>query len=782
MLAFRRRRIRVAVLVALVLAGPSCAFAQGVDAPRVALKGANWTVYVDPQSLRAAASVGGQGDVELSAGQTGLGPVAALRQSDREATFELRDMAVRALFRLEGGDLLVHFVSERPGRMTWPILQGEPASQAYILPLFEGSYVPADSAEWRGLLDQMLPASTIEGLSMPFWGVDCRGYTLTYVLTNPFDNELALAGEGPGIGLKLTHEFKPNWETKEYGFVIRLGGPSPVEPARQYRRWLMESGEFVTLQEKMKRVPDVEKLLGAAHVYLWGSDLISRHDVLDWQGLAEDVLAQAEGGQPSPGRRVWELMDAEVRQALSEAASVKRPYLYAQRQLAAGLSGLLERRDFYAQDAWQGVNLPAEATKLLEEGTVELGQARLRRLNCLLLEAAFPGRFAPSERWGDGVSVKMMERLADAGFDRLWLGLGGWDGALSHPQAVRKAKELGYLIGTYDAYHSIHHPDEADTWPTAQFDLRLYETGPVVRADGTKVPGFQKKGYALSPIAARPYVEERVSRLMKAFPEPLNSWFIDCDAYGELFDDYSEAHPATQQDDMQARLDRMAWIRDTYSLVIGSEKGAAYSVPVIHFAHGMMTPVFGWGDADLRSNKESEFYLGAWWPPDAPAVFVEQVPLKPRYRTLCFDPRFRLPLYEIVFHDAVVTTHHWSSASLKFADQVDTVELLELLYNVPPLYHMNLDEFEKHGDRIRAHYGFFSPLHRELALLPMMDFQWLTPDRLVQRAVFGDRVELIANFGEGPFAYGGGSVPRRSVVAKRLGTDEMRVYTPAPSS
>jgi hypothetical protein len=246
-----------------------------------------------------------------------------------------------------------------------------------------------------------------------------------------------------------------------------------------------------------------------------------------------------------------------------------------------------------------------------------------------------------------------------------------------------------------------------------------------------------------------------------------------------LFEDYSELHTVTQEDDMNARLERMAYIRDTYNMVVGSEGGAAYAAPVIHFAHGMMTPVIGWGDPDLRKNKESEYYLGGYWPPDGPKIFVNQVPLKEKYYHFYFDPRFRLPLYEIVFHDSVVATHQWGYGSLKFKDQVDTVELLELLYNVPPLYHINLDEFKKHQERMKAHYDFFSPLHRELGLLPMTDFSWLTPDRLVQRTVFGDRVEMVANFSMEDFDYQGKVIPKRSIMAKWRNTGETRIYTPA---
>ena len=212
-------------------------------------------------------------------------------------------------------------------------------------------------------------------------------------------------------------------------------------------------------------------------------------------------------------------------------------------------------------------------------------------------------------------------------------------------------------------------------------------------------------------------------------------------------------------------------------MVIGSEGGAAYAVPVIHFAHGMMTPVIGWGDPDLK-DKKSEYYLGGYWPPDGPAIFVKQAPLKEKYYHFYYDPRFRLPLYETVFHDSVIAAHQWGYGSLKFKDQVDTVELLELLYNVPPLYHMNLEEFKKHKQKMKTHYEFFSPLHRELGLLPMTDFVWLTPDRMVQRTAFGDRVQIVANFRTEDYNYQGRSIPKRSILAKSRDTGQTQIFSP----
>jgi len=777
---FPARPLLALSLSAVLLATLFGCSASGGSSGPVTLASDNWTIQIDPESLEVTAQPSGKGDVQIAAPQEDLGPVKSLRQSDHEASWELERHNLRVSFRVDGDVLHAHFLATQAGAFTWPVTAGGAPVRAYMLPLFEGSYVPADDAEWVEFLGWQSPGNTTETLSMPFWGLDCGDYTLAYIVTNQFNNELVFEDRGGKLAIRLTHEFMPSWERKEYGLVIRLGEASPIEPARQYREWLMEQGQFVSLADKMEQTPGVEKLLGAPHIYLWGDGLISRYDVLDWPRLTKMIVDQGESSRASAGKRIWDLMDSEARKELAEAASLEYPYRYLKDQIARALSGVLARRDFYAEAAWRGMQLPAEAQELLRQGTPNLNEPQVLRLNSLLLEGAFPGQFATSSRWGNGVSVKMIERLAEGGFDRLWLGLASWEGALRHPQAVKKAKELGYLIGTYDSYHSIHHPDQVDSWKTAQFGLEPYETGAIIGRDGKPLTGFKGTGRLFSPIAAWPYVQKRVTGLMETFPDPLNSWFIDCDAYGEVHDDYSELHPATQEDDMNARLHRMAWIRDAYGLVIGSEGGAAYAAPVIHFAHGMMTPVFGWMDPDLRKNRESEYFLGRSWPPDAPQAHVKQVPLKPRLRKYYYDPRFRLPLYQAVFHDSVVATHHWGSASLKFKDQVDTVELLELLYNVPPMYHMNLEEFEKHRATMKAHYAFFSPLHRELGLLPLTDFEWVTSDQMVQRTVFGGRVEMVANFAETDFEYRETVVPGRSILARWLETGDTRIFTPAP--
>jgi hypothetical protein len=544
--------------------------------------------------------------------------------------------------KLEGSDLILTFAVTNSQTITFLSVPPEERIQAFILPTFQGRYVPSTDAEFQSFLKDQGSLNTTADLSMPFIGLDLSDYTVTILLENPFNNILTFNSQSNRLTLTLAHEFTPNRAPRSFTYRVHLGPPSVIEPARYYRNYLIQSNQFVSFAEKAKRTPACERLFGALQAYIWG----------------------------------------------------------------------------------------------------------------------------------DGLTTSFLEKLKRDGIDRALLCTGDLN-SLTNPAVAEIATRLGYLLGPYDSYHSIHSPSAKNTWDTAQFDQALYDTGAIVRKDGKKKAGFQKRGYNLSPKAAEPYVARRVDPLLAKIP--FSAWFVDCDAAGELFDNYDPGFPTTQAEDARLRCDRLQWLTRTHGLIVGSEDGCAYAAGDIHFAHGMLTPVIGWGDPDLKDRK-SAYWLGAYWPPTGPTVFTRSVPLKPFYQKLYFDPRYRLPLYQIVFHDSVITTHHWSAASLKFSDQLATTELLELLYDSPPLYHLNEKEYKLHRARILAHYAAFSPLHRLLVTNAMTDFQFLTPDREVQRTSFANGARITANFSAAAFK----AIPPRSVLIQSSASAQLMDYTPAP--
>ena len=717
-------------------------------------------VTIDPATLAVVVGADEGEQVIVSGAQDGLGQAQQLQQSQQSAQWRLPEPGLTVHADWSGSGLTMRFVSDKPGEVTFPVIPGSKQAKAYILPKFEGIYAPTSDDQWMQYLIDYGAMDTTADLSMPFVGVDYGGQTAAYIFGNIFDNRVRFNKADSGVSATVTHTFKPNWKTWEYTVVIELGDASPIAPAKAYRQYLAERGEFVSMRQKIKANPKAKRLLGAAHAYLWDHGVFSYLDATDWKAFAKKLSQDGRGGADTPGKRLWDSLDQEGRGAVDEIINEPWPSKYLKSVLAGKVSAYLVSQ----------LNEQGGATS---RGTVFGSFCDY-----------FAGMVLPYEQWGGGISLKLLEQLQAEGLDRMVLCLGDLNSAQYKPQVAARADELGYLFGPYDSYHSIHPPkghpnyDANNTWETAQFPPMLYETGGVVKADGMISKGFKKVGYHLSPLAARPFVEQRVNDYMSTTPH--SAVFVDCDAFGQFFDDYHRDHTATQRDDMLERLDRLRWLSDQHGLVVGSEGGSAYAAPAIHFAHGMFSPVIGWGDRDLK-DKASPYYRGAYYPPTGPATFIKQVPLKPSYKKFFYDPRYRLPLYQVVFHDSVIATHHWGNASLKFKDQVQTVALLEQLYNVPPLYHLNLAELAKHKEHIKSHHAFFSPLHRELALQPLTGFDWLTEGRLVQQTTFGDGTRIVANFGETPADMDGVSLPGLSAVALRPGHEPV-FYNPLPAN
>jgi hypothetical protein len=415
--------------------------------------------------------------------------------------------------------------------------------------------------------------------------------------------------------------------------------------------------------------------------------------------------------------------------SLNEMAEADFPTSHVAAQIAAGLEHVLIDPTL--------LNQPPD-TPLLE----------VVRKNRKKMAVEFSEFVHEPATWGDGMSLPMLDALHDAGVDRAVILLSDFHGNTPRPDVVARAAELGFLSGPYDSYHSVHSPDSAPdaTWETAQFDRAAYEQGRVLNADGSGHAGFRGRGFHFSPSAAWPYVQQRVGTMVRAVP--YTAWFIDCDATAECFDDYDPRHEATRVDDISARRHRLRWLESEHQLVVGSEDGSALFSDVVHFGHGVHTPYIGHLEPSFR-DRQSRHFLGRYWPPDTPEQMFKPVPIVPSLVVPYFEPRVRIPLYQAALGDELVVSHHWSFDSLKFWDIAVSRELLEILYMVPPMYHINREVWPKRRERIIRHHSFWAPWHRELATACLTQFEWLTEDRVLQRTTFtrpeGD-VTITVNF------------------------------------
>lgn len=694
-----------------------------------------WRVELDPATLAIRVTPSGQAPVQASTGVAARA-VSQLSQSARQAEWQWDEGAFRVSATLEQRDLALTIRAREAGEL--PILQ-QPASamgKGLMWPLAEGHYVPAGNTVWKAFLHEQGDINTTQDLSLPLWGMDHGGFTLNWLLTNPYNNRLSWQKD---LALSLTHEFTELDPGAPMILLLHLGDSDLLAGAKRYRQWLVEQGRYEPLADKLRQTPEAEKLLGASHVYLWGNDLLALEDVSDWPLLLKRLRNHELKG----------LLDKEAAKILAQTGALKP---YEQTLLLRGLNAAINQK---ARQSWQVAE--PDMTRL----AARYGELRSE------LAVTFSGALSKApDAWGS----QAIQALRDAGLPRLLLTLGeGWEGGLWHPEAIRAGVDAGFLMAPYDSYETALSATENPDWTTAHLGQKAYRDCAIVLKSGKFKSGFQQAGHYTDPRCVRPLLEARVQAVQAK--AGFNAWFLDAYATSMVFDSYRDGARMTQAQNAEGNIDASRWINAALKLPTGSEDGNAITAQGILFAHGMQTPVIGWGDPDMMGDKQSPHYVGNWYPPEQPSVFFKPVPLKEPLRTLYFDPGMRLPLYQAVFHGSVITTHHWGFDNLKLNNVRAENELTQLLYNVPPLYHLSASTVKQRLPVIECQDRFFRPLHQRLATQAMTGFGWLTADRLVQETTFADGTRLVANFSaEEKQGYAG-----RSVTALVVG-EEPVVY------
>ena len=328
----------VSIIIPFCLLFATCVGAAGL----ISIQHDRCSATVDPATLETHLKGGDRPAVLVSVAQTNLGRIADLQTSAARARWSLPDRKVTVTFELKDNRLLAHVLATDPGEFTFPVIPETAAAKGWILPLFEGVYAPGGDVKWQTFLTQRGKLNTTADLTMPFLGLDCGSYTLTCILTNPFNNELEFhRAPDARLHARLTHQFTRNHPVKEYGLVFQLGTNSLVEPARLYRQWLIQRGEFVSLQDKIRRTPEAAKLMGAAHIYLWGQELLDQADVTDWKQLARELQTQGQSAAPSPAERIWSLMRPEAKGFVTNLVQAQWLDKYTKEQVADDLNRLL---------------------------------------------------------------------------------------------------------------------------------------------------------------------------------------------------------------------------------------------------------------------------------------------------------------------------------------------------------------------------------------------------------------------------------------------------------
>jgi hypothetical protein len=344
--------------------------------------------------------------------------------------------------------------------------------------------------------------------------------------------------------------------------------------------------------------------------------------------------------------------------------------------------------------------------------------------------------------WDDDAPAICREMQA-AGIDRIL-----WSNGRP-PDELRALNDLGVLTSRYDIYQDAMNPDEFPRlrwihgdWTTEAWgndDLLIGADGRWVRGweveakDGGRIPCG-----TLCDRQALAYAERRIPPELAT--HPYRCRFIDTTTASPWRECHHPRHPMTRSESRQSKMDLLQYISETCGLVCGSETGHDAAVPYVHYFEGMLS-------------------LGPYRVPDAGRdmrrIWTE---VPERVATFQTGHRYRLPLWELVYHDCVVAQWYWGDYNNKLPALWRRRDLWNVLYGTPPMFMFDRRLWTELREQFAASYRAIAPVARAAGYAEMQAHRWLTPDHAVQQTQFDNAVTVTVNFGDTAFTLPDGRV------------------------
>jgi len=300
----------------------------------------------------------------------------------------------------------------------------------------------------------------------------------------------------------------------------------------------------------------------------------------------------------------------------------------------------------------------------------------------------------------------------------------------------------GVLTSRYDNYQDLMDPKVVKekaprlrpTWTQAGWprDTMIDENGD--RRKGWGVQGKDGGMYAcgvLCDMRAPDHARQRVPKELAT--HPYRCRFIDTATAAPWRECYHADHPMTRSDSRHWKMELLRFMSRDMTLVTGCETGHEAAVPYLHHFEGMLSL----GPYRVRAAGRGMMEM------------VEEVPEQvARFQV---GQRYRLPLWELVYHDCVVAQWYWGDYNNKLPKIWDKRDLFNVLYGTPPMFVLTKERWGEHKARFVQSYRTVCPVARAVGYAEMTDHRFLTPDRDVQQTTFANRVAVTVNFGPQPF-------------------------------
>ncbi|MCF8225793.1 MAG: glycoside hydrolase [Bacteroidales bacterium] len=370
--------------------------------------------------------------------------------------------------------------------------------------------------------------------------------------------------------------------------------------------------------------------------------------------------------------------------------------------------------------------------------------------------------------WADARDVSFAREMKESGVNKAFI---LWNpNHPPYPEAGydNRLKELGYLSGVYELFRDVHlrdtigeiDPDNRQgTWLNRfRFPGLFHKVALVEKDGGYHYSGF---GYDTNPKTVLSLIPElRTDREMEVYPH--ESFFLDGYLASGIFEDYGDENPLTRTEYKEAVIEMNEFFADRYNSIVGVEWGADFGVPTVAYAHGMTTLHHMLYSSPDRYKKNSIYYMGAWDNPARPSIMVGEYVADEHYLKWSINEKIRVPLYQLVYHGAIVTTWRWDDNSHNMPAIWWKKDLFDILYGTAPLWCLDRPRWEKYRQTFVESYRNIGPWLEQIQYDELVSHRFVTEDHKVQESVFSSGKKVVVNFGNSDHSYNGKTVPARS--------------------
>lgn len=330
-----------------------------------------------------------------------------------------------------------------------------------------------------------------------------------------------------------------------------------------------------------------------------------------------------------------------------------------------------------------------------------------------------------------------------------------------------KLKELGFATGGYELFTDLKTRDTANYEYDFSGPMRFAHTvypGKFNQLAARKSDGltyFNQFGHTSCPQAIRPEIYRKVDAKLKEFPH--ETYFLDVYQANGIFECYSPDHLLTREQFCQEVIKNHQIMEDKYNQYLGGEWGAEYVNAHVAYVHGMMTLQRTWWGSGIEK-KGTIYYTGDWRSNPRPTQMIGTRVANDKYLKYSINEYTRVPLYELVYHDAVVTSWRWEDGNHHTPEIWWKKDLFNMLYGSAPLWNLDRERWEEYKYTFIDSYKNVCPWLLQIAYDEMISHRFVTNDHKVQESVFSSGKKLTVNFGDTDYSFEGKTIKAKGYL------------------